>query len=459
MIAGPLAILIGSIAFIVLLIVLLRMHAFFAMILAALAVALVTAPGGPHRFAHAIALTTDGFGGTIGKIGLTLALAAVIGVCLMESGAADKIVRRLIRFCGEGGVAVALLVASFLLSAPVFIDMVFMLILPLARALSLRTGKDYMLYVLAVGAGGIITNGTVPPAPGPLFVADLLKLNLAVTIVAGAVIGIIPAIYALFAARWMNRKYPLDPRSIEGVSTQEMEALAARDESQLPGLAAALAPVALPFVLIGAASIQSIAKLPLPAGLASLIEIAGDKNIALVVGAVVAVAVQVRQKRIPWRKAGTVLAAPLETAAVIILMIGAGSAYGDAIKRAGIDSAVRALAHGGIDYVILGWVLAVMVRGAVGSATVAMITASGIVVSIAGKDGFPIHPLYVLLAIGYGSKALSWMNDTGFWLICRVGGLPTGTALRTWSVMGTTVSIVGFIEILVVSHLWPHLGR
>jgi GntP family gluconate:H+ symporter len=143
---------------------------------------------------------------------------------------------------------------------------------------------------------------------------------------------------------------------------------------------------------------------------------------------------------------------------MIILIIAAGSAYGDSIKAAGLGEAVRAAAAGhAISYVFVAWLLAVTLRAAQGSATVAMIAATGIVSSMAGPAGFGVHPLYILLAVGYGSKAMSWMNDAGFWLVSRVGGLTQGEALRSWSILATAVSVIGLIEILAVSSFWPKL--
>ena len=154
-IGGPLGIVAFSILFIVFVIVVLRLHAFFALILAAAVVSLLTAVGqtGDGRFVKAIEAVMSEFGTTAGKLGFAIALAAVIGTALMESGAADKIVRRMIAVLGEGRAALAMCLTGFVLAAPVFADTVFMLMLPLARSLARRTGKDYILYVCAKGAG------------------------------------------------------------------------------------------------------------------------------------------------------------------------------------------------------------------------------------------------------------------------------------------------------------------
>src|SRR5581483_5603156 len=203
---NPIEIVTLSVVFIVGAIALFRLHAFFALLLAAALVAILSAAGqaGAQRFTKAVDAVMTEFGSTAGKLGCSIALAAVIGVALMESGAADRIVRRLIALLGESFAALTLCVCSFALSGPVFVDTVFMLMLPLARALALRTGKDFVLYVMAIGAGGVIANGIVPPAPGPLFVADALRLPLGHAILAGLLFGLLPALSGLFVGRWFN---------------------------------------------------------------------------------------------------------------------------------------------------------------------------------------------------------------------------------------------------------------
>jgi gluconate:H+ symporter, GntP family len=460
LVVSPLGILALSVLFIVAAIALLRLHAFFALMTAAALVGILTAAGetGPHRFVNAVEAATTEFGSTAGKIGFPIALAAVIGISLMESGAADKIVRRMIAAFGESRSALALAFSGFLLAAPVFIDTVFMLLLPIARALGLRTGKNYLLYVLAVCAGGVITSGTIPPSPGPLFVAGALKLNLGLTMVAGAVFGVLPVLGALASARWFNARMPIQPRATPGASLESLAALAARPESELPGFWLAIAPVLIPFALISAASILGIPSVHPPARLGMAAEFLGDKNVALLIGAIIAVAVHARQQKIAWRRVGTVLGPPLETAAMIILIVSAGGAYGEMIKRAGLGDAVREMAGShAINFVLLAWVLSAVMRAAQGSATVAMITATGIVASVAGPAGFGVHPIYILLAIGFGSKFLSWMNDAGFWVISRISGLTQGETLRSWTILSSLIGVLGLVEVLIASSLWPHL--
>lgn len=456
---SPLGILVVSVLFIVAAIALLRIHAFFALMVAAMLVGVLSAAGehGPGRFAAAVETAAAQFGSTAGKIGFPIALAAVIGVSLMESGAADKIVRRVLAIFGEKRSAYALAFSGFILAAPVFIDTVFMLLLPIARAMAMRTRKDYLLYVLAVCAGGVITSGLVPPAPGPLLVSESLHLNLGVSIISGGLLGLVPVLGGITVSRWFNARTPIEPRATPGASLESLALLAARPESELPSFPLAIAPVLVPFALISASSIVDVMRGGVAPALKMAVDFLGDKNVALVLGAVIALLVHAFQARIPWRRVGTLLGAPLETGAMIILIVSAGGAYGSMINRSGLGETVRGLAGGhAINYVLLAWTLSMVMRAAVGSATVAMITAVAIVSSVAGPAGFGVSPLYILAAIGFGAKMLSWMNDAGFWVISRISGLTQGEALRTWSVMSSLMGLLGLAEVLLLSSIWPH---
>jgi GntP family gluconate:H+ symporter len=457
---GPITVLILSIVFIVIAIAWLRLHAFFALMFAAMLVGFLTVAGqtGDGRFIKTLDAVMTEFGKSAGAIGFTIAIASVIGVALMESGSADKIIRRFIAVLGEKRASLALLACGFVLAIPVFFDTVFFLLVPLARALSLRTGKNYILYVLAICAGGVITHGTVPPTPGPLIVAETLKVDLGVTIIGGILFGLIPAAAGLWFARWINNRMPVPVREASGSSLASLQEIANRSEDQMPGFLAAIAPVILPVVLIAASSIVGTMRASLSPGFVETVQFFGNKNVALLLGAVIALWVYARQKKVGVKQLGDVLGSPLEVAGVIILITAAGGAYGAMIKNGGVGDAVKAMAQGTtINYVLLAWILAAVVRVAQGSATVAMITASAILLSMAGNEGFGVHPLYIFLAVGYGATTLSWMNDSGFWIISRLGGLTEGEALRTWTPLLTVISLVGLVQALICAALWPNL--
>ena len=467
-IGGPLGIVAFSVVFIVVVIAVLRLHAFFALILAAAVVSLLTAVGqtGDGRFVKAIEAVMVEFGSTAGKLGFAIALAAVIGASLMESGAADKIVRRMIAVLGENRAALALCLTGFVLAAPVFADTVFMLMLPLARSLARRTGKDYILYVCAMGAGVVVTNGIVPPAPGPMFVADKLGITMGHAILTGIAFGILPALAGLATARWVNRRMSAPPRPLEGETAESLDALAAKPESELPAFLPSIAPVVLPLILIAAAAtLDAVLKhataetrASMPAAVVQVVQFLGNKNVALLLGALIALAVNANQKNISWKQIGSRLGKPVEMAGVMILIVSAGGAFGGMIQNAGVGEQVRALAGGHpLNYVFLAWLVTIIIRGAQGSATVATIAGAGVMMSIAGTAGFGVHPLYIFLAIGFGSKGLLWMNDAGFWIVARMSGLTQGEMLKSWSVVISLISLYGLVEVLIVSAIWPQL--
>ncbi|NBV85085.1 MAG: hypothetical protein EBS01_02200 [Verrucomicrobia bacterium] len=378
-----------SIAFIIVAITVFRMHAFFALMCAAMIVGMLHAVGQPgdHRFVKAIELVMTEMGATTGKIGFTIAVAAVIGMCLMESGAADKIIRRFVSAIGEARAGLSLLACSFTLCAPVFFDTVMLLLLPLARALGLRTGKNYLLYVLVICAGGAVSNGLIPPAPGPLFVAESLKIDLGEAILAGISFGILPSLGAYAAASWMNSRMSVPVREIPGSSLESLSAIASKPESELPHFLPAIAPIVLPIFLIGGASFMGFFKASVPRELALGVELLGNKNI--------------------------------------------------------------------IHYVWLAWLISASIRAVQGSATVATITAVGIMQSLAGNNGFGVHPIYIMTAIGFGSKFLNWMNDSGFWVVTKFSGLTQNEMLRSWTILASVLSVLGLLEVVIISKLFP----
>lgn len=450
--AGPFVALALSIVWVVVAVMVFRLPAFFALIAGGVLVGVIAGPTAGGLVGALAAVTTE-LGATAGRLGLTIALAAVIGASLMESGAADKIVRTLIARCGVRYAPLALLLGAFLLSGPVFVDTVLLLLLPIARLLSRRTGGNGVVYILAVGAGALLANGTIPPAPGPLFMAETLRLDLGVVLLAGLVFDVVPAIASLWASRWLSAR--ITPSGEPGPSD-----VATPDESALPGTLMAFLPVALPFLLLALGSLATLPafNLSLSPSVLGILKVGGDKNVALAIGAIIAVLVHARQSKIGWRKIGRSLNRPLEVAGVIILIICAGSAYGKMIQRTGLGTAVHDLAGGGsVNFVLLGWALAATMRVAQGSATVAVITAIGIVAPIAASATHPVNPLYIYLAIGYGSKFMPWMNDVGFWLFARWGGMTSGETIRSWSFMSSFTAAVGLVEVLFVSWLFPQL--
>ena len=486
----PLGILLISVAFILVSIIKLKLHPFLALTFAAILTGLLTGdlPGMTHEnvglfkdrvelketpddtgndFLLAVKWSFLGFGNTAGGIGFIVALAAIIGVCMLGSGAADRVVRWLLSVFGEDRAGVVLLLSGFLLSIPVFFDTVFFLLIPLARALSLRTGKSYTLFVMAMAGAGAITHSMVPPTPGPLMIADGLKLDLGVAMMAGLAASILPAWLVLYLARKFDEKYDLPMREASGASTSELKTIVEKKDSELPNLFMAALPVAMPVVLISLVSILKLVAKDTVSGQEwfKYLEFFGSPNIAMLLAAIAAVytlaAQLIKDSKVSddglMSTVSKAMEDPLQTAGVIILITGAGGAFGGMIRMAGVGGTIEGLATSyNISLILLAWGATAVVRIAQGSATVAMITGVGLMSSVIGDgSSLPYHSLYIFLAIGFGSITLSWMNDSGFWVVQRLSGFTEKETLKTWSVMLTAISLLGLIQIMIFSTLFP----
>ncbi len=467
----PFVVLLLSVGLVIFLIAVVRLHAFLSLVLAAITAGLLASrlPGEPQtsHAVQAVELTTAELGSTAGKIGVVIALASVIAMCLMESGAADKVVRRFLAVFGEKRAGFALFLSSYILSIPIFFDTFFMLLLPIAQALSLRLRKNYLLFIMGICASSIVTHVMVAPHPGPLAMADTLRLPLGLTIMAGLAVGAIPALCAYGAVCWMNQRVTIPLRPKQGASLADLEKTLTIDEATLPGFLPSILPVLLPILLISAASVvTALPKEARPAVLSPCLEFIGNRNVALIVGAVIAMWVLARQKGHTVAHICELIAPPLETAGTIILITSAGGAFGLMLKNAGVGEAVQAAAAGRqVSFVLLAWLVACVIRVAQGSATVAMLTTSAMMVPIiyapgsSGASSLPYHPIYIYLAIGFGSIVCSWMNDSGFWVVSKLSGMTEKETLKTWTIMTTVVSFSGLAVTLLGAALLPLAAR
>lgn len=245
---NPFFILLVGVAVVIGMIIGLRINAFIALITAALVVSFLA----PGDVSEKVARVASAFGSTAGGIGIVIAMAAVIGKCLMDSGAADRIVQAFVGGLGQKRASWALTGSGFVLAIPVFFDTVFYLLVPLARSLYRSTKKHYLKYILAISAGGAITHTMVPPTPGPLLMAQQLGVDLGVMIGVGALIGFVAAIAGLAFSSWLDKRMPIEMRPLPG--EEEMAELPVSDR-KLPSLFLSLLPILLPVLLIGANTI------------------------------------------------------------------------------------------------------------------------------------------------------------------------------------------------------------
>jgi gluconate:H+ symporter, GntP family len=183
---------------------------------------------------------------------------------------------------------------------------------------------------------------------------------------------------------------------------------------------------------------------------------AGNRNVALLIGALFAIQLLMKQRGFTLAKIGELIGPPFETAGVIILITSAGGAFGLMLKNAGVGKAVEsAVAGKDINLILLSWLVAAVIRVAQGSATVAMLTTASIMYPIMSTAGLPFHSMYIFLAIGFGAMFLSWMNDSGFWVVGKLSGFTEKETLKSWSVVVTVNSVVGLVLTFVCAKVFP----
>jgi len=457
----PFVVLAISVAAIVLLISAARLHAFFALIVSAMGAGFMARPGslpgkpGTNHWVAAVEQTGIALGETAGGIGIIIALASVIGVCLLESGAAEKIVRRFLAVFGAARAALALTLGTYVVSIPIFFDTAFLLLVPLARALHLRTGRDYLLYLLGISVAGSITHVVIIPHPGPSRAATLLQVDAGLSILVGLLTGLAPLAMTWVFCSWLNRRRTIAPAEMPGVSADQLRALNETPEERLPSLGMSLLPILMPLGLIWIGSAAEMAGNACPATLHAWAAFFGHRNVALLMGAVWASAVLMRQRGLSLTALAERLGPAVETAGVIILITSAGGAFGKMLTHAGIGRAIEAAVAGGsVNLVLLAWFVAMVIRVAQGSATVAIITGATIMAPLLGKT-LPVHPLYLFMAVCYGGLFVSWMNDSGFWVISRVGGMTERETLANWTVTSGVLSLSGLLTTYLLSQLLP----
>ncbi len=474
----PFVILAASVAFVIVAISVLRLHPFIALVGAALLVGVMSSQLAPDlkdpdkgKWLRAVELVTEGFGKMAGDISIVIGMATLIGMSMMKSGAADKVVRRFLAAFGEKRAAFAVLVSTYFLSIPIFFDTMFMLMAPLAMALTLRTKGNFTLYVLAICIAGVTTHSMTVPHPGPNAMVANLNLDLGLSLYAGILVGAVAVLLSWPLIRRLAAGIPVPLRETPHTPISSLADALDKPESELPGFFASIVPIILPIALISLASFWTFAlksaALGTPwAAFANAewfrqanytVEFIGNKNIALIIGTFLALWLMVRQKNIGGRKLSELMGPPLETAGVIILITSAGGAFGYMLRGAGVGEAIRAATAGtGINLLFLGWLVAVILRVAQGSATVAMLTTSAMLEPLLGD--LTCNRMYLFLAIGFGAFACSWMNDSGFWVVSRLSGFTERETLRTWTVSLTIVSVIGLLLTLVLAAVLPFAG-
>ncbi|HEX5690027.1 MAG TPA: SLC13 family permease, partial [Roseiflexaceae bacterium] len=328
----PVVILVLSIAFLFLLIIRWKINAFAALITAAIFIG-VLSPTVP--IAEVLDEVGQRFGRVVGQIGIAIAMAAIVGQCLMESGAADRITRRFVTMFGEKYASLSLVASGYVLAVPVFSDTVFYLLIPLARAMSVRMGgKNYVLYALSIAAGGSTTHVFVPPTPGPLVMASTLSIDLGIVILVGLAVAVPVALACWLYAIFIDRKLNISIREAPGMPLAELEKIATRPESELPGFWISMFPILLPVLLITTNTVAGV--VAEGSTVAQVAQFFGDPSLALLLAAAASLWVLARQKGLSLKEISKPAEEAIKAAGIIILITAGGGAFGGMLVKAGI---------------------------------------------------------------------------------------------------------------------------
>lgn len=472
----PILILLIGTAVVLFCIIVLKLHAVVSLLFAALVTGFLTSPELIYNYAIHSGISTHeaevmsqmsigkrlatAFGNTSGKIGILIAFASVIGMSLMRSGGAERIVRGLLSLFGKKNTSLALLTGSFTLAIPVFFDTVFYLMIPIVKSMGVRNPRKFGLYLMTIIAGGVMAHSLVPPTPGPLFVAQEMKIDLGTMILAGIVIGAITVAGGYAYSLWVTKKWDLPMRDTPDISIENLKEYSERENKDLPGLWISLLPIILPILLItgntilnmiygGNDSINITQEIIL-----NIFSTLGDANIALAVSSAIALALLwSRLKEVKQFK--KYIYESLSSAGIIILITASGGAFGQMLQQTGIGIRIEGLASNYQMAILpMAFLITAAVRTAQGSATVAMVTAIGVMSGLV-TAGLSFNPVYLAMAIGCGSKIFAWMNDSGYWIISKMSGMEQKETIRHFSVLLVVMGLTGLVAVMILSKVLP----
>jgi GntP family gluconate:H+ symporter len=475
-----------GIATIVVIVLRTRLDAFVGLLAAALVTGFVA--GVPAL--DTITSITTGFGATLASIGIVIGLGVGIGKILEVSGAADSIARAFVKLMGKGREHWAMAGTGYVVSIPVFCDSGYVIMNPLARSIARRIKGRYVTLALALGCGMTLTHHLVPPTPGPLGVAGILGADLGGLVLAGLVFSILLLPVVILYAAWIGPRLEgqineetrlavyhgaeVGAGGSGGTSTaladdQDYEEhnpafmLGEPPEGEKPhrvGLGLASLPLLVPLLLIVANTVATAIDRAqqgvlspedeyTPSSIASVLGFVGHPVVALLVGITLAVYVLL-PRWTPRKRVHHWLSEAAASAGLIILITGAGGAFGQVLRDSGVgDELAEAISAMSLPGVLVPFLVATLVRLAQGSGTVAMITAASVSAPLVG--GLGLSPLLAALACCAGSMVFSYFNDSYFWVVTRFTGLDGTAAIRGWSGITTAVWLVSLPILLIAS--------
>ncbi|MGW2009285.1 GntT/GntP/DsdX family permease [Streptomyces nigrescens] len=432
----------AGIAVIVLLITKFKLHAFLALIIGSLVLGAVA--GAPLD--KTITSFSAGLGTTVAGTGVLIALGAVLGRLLADSGGADQIVDTILAKASRKAMPWAMVLIAGIVGLPIFFEVGIVLLIPVVLLVAKRGNFSLMRIGIPALAGLSVMHGLIPPHPGPLVAIDAVGANLGVTLALGVVVAIPTMIiagpvFSRYAARWVDIQ---PPENLVPERTSD-------DLEKRPGFGITVATVLLPVVMMLAKALVDIVVDNPEHTVQRVFDVVGSPLIALLTAVLVAMFTLGRAAGFTRGRIAATVEKSLGPIAGVLLIVGAGGGFKQTLVDAGVGQMILDISKGwNSSTLLLAWLIAVTIRLATGSATVATISAAGLVAPLAAEMSTP-HAALLVLAIGSGSLFFSHVNDAGFWLVKEYFGMNVGQTLKTWSVMETLISVVGIVCVLLLS--------
>jgi GntP family gluconate:H+ symporter len=432
----------AGIAVIVLLITKFKLHAFLSLTIGSLALGAVA--GAPLD--KVITSFTAGLGSTVAGVGVLIALGAILGKLLADSGGADQIVDTILAKASGRAMPWAMVLIASVVGLPLFFEVGIVLLIPVVLMVARRGDYKLMRIGIPALAGLSVMHGLVPPHPGPLIAIDAVKANLGVTLALGVLVAIPTVIiagplFSKFAARWAD--VPVPDRMLPPRASEELKGR--------PGFGATMFTVLLPVVLMLAKALVDIVVDDSGQTVQRVFDVVGSPLIALLAAVIVGIFTLGRPAGFTRGRISETVEKGLMPIAGILLIVGAGGGFKQTLIDCGVGQMILEISKDwSIPALLLAWLIAVAIRLATGSATVATVSAAGLVAPLAA-DMSTTHAALLVLAIGAGSLFFSHVNDAGFWLVKEYFGLSVGQTLKTWSVMETIISVVAVGLVLLLS--------
>jgi len=426
----------------ILLIALVKLNPFIVLFLTSLALAIVA--GMP--FAAIVKSFEVGLGNTLGHIAIVVGLGTMLGKMMAESGGANRIAYTLIRLFGEKRVHWAMAVIGFVIGLPVFFEVGFVLLIPIAFSVARRTQTSLVFVGLPMVAGLSVVHGLMPPHPAAMLAVTIFNADVGRTIFYALLVGIpTAAIAGPLYAKFIAPRIVLDaenPMAAQFVDHGE--------ESSLPGFWITLATILLPVLLMLIGSCANFVSLP-GRRINDSLRLLGNPDIALLIGAIVSFITLGRMRGFTRETILRFTNECLAPTATITLLVGAGGGFGRILQDSGVSQAIVNLAlHTHVSLLLMAWMVAALIRLATGSSTVAMSTAASIVAPIALHSP-GVRPELLAIATGAGSLIFSHVNDGGFWLVKEYFNMSVTQTMKTWSVCETIISVIGLVLTLGLS--------